>query len=99
MAGACEPQLSTGLSSEMRTAGVMSREALPARVVDEVYWMCGGTCAKCKTRLAPRRGLANSFEVDHIHPRSRGGGDDIWNLQPLCQRCNAAKSNLRAVDY
>ena len=29
--------------------------------------------------------------VDHIVPRSAGGGDDEWNLQTLCVKCNSAK--------
>ncbi|CAB4194196.1 HNHc domain containing protein [uncultured Caudovirales phage] len=31
--------------------------------------------------------------VDHIVPRSAGGGDDDWNLQTLCVSCNSAKGN------
>lgn len=33
------------------------------------------------------------MEVDHITPWSRGGSDELWNLQPLCKTCNRAKSN------
>lgn len=29
--------------------------------------------------------------VDHIVPRSAGGGDEDWNLQTLCVKCNSAK--------
>ncbi|WP_294537598.1 HNH endonuclease [uncultured Rhodoblastus sp.] len=33
------------------------------------------------------------LEVDHIHPVSKGGSDDIGNLRTLCQDCNSGKSD------
>jgi len=41
------------------------------------------TCSYCG-------GEAN--EVDHIHPRSKGGSDEPENLAAACRRCNNAKS-------
>jgi ATP adenylyltransferase len=38
------------------------------------------------------------LEVDHIVPRSRGGTDDLTNLQALCYRCNQIKGNRDDVD-
>jgi 5-methylcytosine-specific restriction endonuclease McrA len=32
--------------------------------------------------------------VDHITPRSLGGGDEDFNLQCLCFRCNSAKGGI-----
>ncbi|WP_214770767.1 HNH endonuclease signature motif containing protein [Exiguobacterium sp. s133] len=34
-----------------------------------------------------------SFHVDHIVPLSRGGTDELKNLQLLCAQCNLKKSN------
>ncbi len=33
------------------------------------------------------------WEVDHIHPVSKGGGDELSNLQPLRWQNNASKSD------
>jgi len=33
------------------------------------------------------------MQVDHIHPRSCGGGNEIENLNPACRLCN----NFKAV--
>ena len=35
---------------------------------------------------------------DHIQPLSRGGLDDISNIQPLCRTCNTRKG-AQTIDY
>ena len=37
------------------------------------------------------RGSADDLTIDHIYPESRGGSDDMDNLQVLCHRCNSIK--------
>lgn len=46
----------------------------------------GGRCAYCGSFHRPRY-----LEVDHKHPFSRGGSDQIDNLQLLCIACNLRK--------
>jgi 5-methylcytosine-specific restriction protein A len=36
--------------------------------------------------------------VDHIVPRSLGGGDDEFNLQCLCYKCNSAKGGINRLN-
>lgn len=48
------------------------------------------TCCSCG-RSTRAHGVL--LEVDHIVPRSKGGTDDLDNLQTLCKKCNLGKSN------
>ena len=52
----------------------------------ELYRHQGGRCAACKWRIPE-----HAAEVDHIKPRSKGGADELANLQLLCGGCNRIK--------
>lgn len=49
----------------------------------QVIRVANGLCAVCDEP---------AVEVDHITPRCRGGGDLLENLQALCRRCHALKT-------
>jgi len=38
-------------------------------------------------------GSQETLTLDHLHPRSRGGGNKIENYGTLCRSCNAFKGN------
>ena len=47
-----------------------------------------GECKGCKSHFEYRH-----FDIDHIVPKSKGGGDNQTNLQLLCSHCNRIKGN------
>jgi 5-methylcytosine-specific restriction endonuclease McrA len=51
----------------------------------ELKKLYSSTCALCAS--------ADSIEIDHIVPISKGGSHSIGNLQPLCRPCNRSKSD------
>lgn len=64
--------------------------------IDEWYNLCkfyDFHCLKCNKKFPFEK-----LTVDHIKPVSKGGSSFIWNLQPLCKRCNISKHN-REIDY
>ncbi|EQD24045.1 MAG: hypothetical protein D084_Lepto4C00616G0001 [Leptospirillum sp. Group IV 'UBA BS'] len=72
------PETSGALYQQGTLAGYEVREYLLEK------W--GRSCAYCGAENAP-------LEVDHIHPRSRGGSDRISNLTLACRPCNERKGS------
>ena len=62
------------------------RPVIPWGVKNKLFMAQKGKCFYCGT--IHRMGY---FEVDHMYPFSRGGSDDIGNLQLLCAPCNMRK--------
>jgi 5-methylcytosine-specific restriction endonuclease McrA len=44
-------------------------------------------------------GAEDDLTQDHVIPLVLGGTHWPWNLQPLCRRCNSAKSARSTADY
>ena len=54
-------------------------------VRDRILNKYGNKCCYC--------GSVHNLEIDHIIPISKGGREDEGNMQVLCRKCNATKSN------
>lgn len=58
----------------------------------------GALCAKYDNKcLCCGRGDV-LLTVDHVTPVTKGGSNDIANIQPLCKSCNSRKHN-KVIDY
>lgn len=55
---------------------------------------CRGRCWYCGAALT--RG---EWTLDHVQPRSRGGGSGDSNLVAACVTCNGAKGNRTLEEY
>jgi diadenosine tetraphosphate (Ap4A) HIT family hydrolase/5-methylcytosine-specific restriction endonuclease McrA len=72
----------------------MARGYISGTLIYEVMKRARYRCELCGVSAAEV-----ALEVDHIQPRSLGGGDELNNLQALCYRCNARKGNKDNTDF
>jgi DNA modification methylase len=69
-------------------------ETAPSEPVKKTLFKSqGGACKGCGTEFEIRH-----FEIDHIVPRAKGGGDYLGNYQLLCGSCNRIKGD-RPMTY
>lgn len=66
------------------------RNYLPRGLRHEVFKRDGYRCVECGASVED----GATLHIDHIIPVSRGGYDELDNLQTLCKECNMNKSNL-----
>ncbi|MBO3459485.1 HNH endonuclease [Aetokthonos hydrillicola Thurmond2011] len=64
------------------------RISIPKEVRQYVYRRNKYHCQSCG-----KNHKETDLTIDHIIPLSRGGKNDISNLQTLCLRCNQHKTN------
>lgn len=69
-------------------------DPIPGTLRYEVLKRAHGRCEAC--------GISNqerALQVDHIIPRTKGGTNDMSNLQALCSICNAQKLDRDTTDF
>lgn len=69
------------------------RPALKKKQRQYIWRKAKGLCPKCGQKMTLQRDLPNSFTVDHIVPKSKGGNDSRANKQAMCATCNQAKAD------
>jgi len=80
-----------GMQWEHRKRG---RKPISGSIRYQVITRAKGRCEACGVSNKDR-----AIEVDHIHPKSLGGKNDLSNYQALCYTCNSQKSNNDNTDF
>lgn len=62
-----------------------------------VFFRAGFKCQACGA--SPKSDNEVKLHVDHILPKSLGGGEQSHNLQALCLECNISKGNRFTVNH
>jgi 5-methylcytosine-specific restriction endonuclease McrA len=70
---------------------VESLEKVDYNLLKEKFDKLGNKCVVC--------GSCENLTIDHIIPITKGGTNDICNLQPMCKSCNSAKNNKTMEEF
>ena len=68
---------------------------LRRRIGESQNWRC----CHCGERFVDEPGHRLSMTLDHVVPRSRGGGSGWRNLVAACLGCNGARGDAPAVAF
>lgn len=75
-------------SLKRNAGGSYSKEQLSELLIKQKF-----RCANCGVNIK------SSYHADHIYPLSRGGSNDIMNIQVLCPSCNARKQAIDPIVF
>lgn len=70
-----------------------SRQPLGDALRSDVFAMHGLTCYVCGRKLIRGGDEAATATVEHVWPRTLGGGSDFRNLLPACRACNSTRGD------
>ena len=70
------------------------RKSLEPHIKQSVYRRDNGKCAYCG-----RHRNIKYMTIDHIIPISKGGTDDMSNLQCTCKACNNLKEDMFPSEF
>jgi len=67
------------------------RPSLAPEEKAEIKRRQGNRCNQC--------GVEAPLEIDHVVPRSQGGGDEASNLQGICEDCHSDKTGFERLSF
>lgn len=79
--------------------------AAKRRKIAAIILRDGISCFWCKEEtLLDARRMGGQHEprcttIDHLIPRSRGGGNELENLVIACRECNEARGNITYIPH
>jgi len=80
---------------------ILPTKKLPAKVRNDVWNMyIGDNIAQHKCLCCKKTTIKNvEFECGHVVAKSKGGGDEIQNLRPICSSCNKSMGTTDMIDF
>jgi endonuclease I len=77
-----------------------SKSKIPKAVREQVWLVHIGPKfqSKCEVVWCTNQVNVFDFQCGHNVPESRGGTTDIYNLRPICARCNVSMGNQFSID-
>lgn len=54
--------------------------------------------SKCYIRWCKNKITVFDFQCGHNVPESKGGATDLYNLRPICSRCNSSMNDNYSID-
>ena len=84
----CFTQSRNYRARKLKAGGVHTKEQ-----VASLYQRQKGYCICC------RKALGKEYHIDHIFPLSKGGRNDILNIQLLCPNCNLSKHDRHPIEF
>lgn len=81
--------------------GILKRQRVPDWAKRAIRYRDRGMCALCNRDLSGLVRTRDKPALDHIVPLSKGGLNDVTNMQLLCRDCNLRKASGQSLtsDY
>ena len=78
---------------------IMPKQTIPKAIREQVWLKSFGKVYEkpCSIDWCCNQMDAFNFHVGHDIPESKGGTLDLWNLYPICSKCNQSMSDKYTI--